>query len=167
MDTAQAESLARSAMAEHLPTGWRFEWDNAKRRGGSCSYLYRSITLSRALVLMWDEAEVKDTILHEIAHALVGPRVPAHGAEWKRQALALGGSGSRCHSNETAPAPWIGTCPGGHTVKRYRLSKRARQMSCAQCCPRYDSRLRFTWTRAGALNDPEFEMRTCEGMGQV
>ena len=41
MDTAQAEILARSVMAEHLPTGWRFEWDNAKRRGGSCSYLYR------------------------------------------------------------------------------------------------------------------------------
>ena len=41
---------------------------------------------------------IKNTILHEIAHAIVGYGVSAHGSEWKRMAMSIGCNGQRCSS---------------------------------------------------------------------
>lgn len=80
--------------------GWQFQWDHAKLRLGSCNYTYKTITLSKWYMLGLSKAEIKDTILHEIAHALVGPcnefkpngrrAVSPHGAEWKAMAEKIG-----------------------------------------------------------------------------
>ena len=40
------------------------------------------IRIGRAHALDASEAEIRDTILHEIAHALAGPEA-RHGARWK------------------------------------------------------------------------------------
>ena len=79
--------------------GWRFQFDHARRRFGACRYGRKLITLSRPLVLLNPEAEVRDTILHEIAHALCPG--DGHGVRWKQ----------KCR--EIAPAP-----PGAITKSR-------------------------------------------------
>ena len=76
-----ARKLALELMAEHglTRTGrapnfgvrvWRFTFDNAVRRFGVCRYHNGTISLSRVLVKLNTDAEVRATILHEIAHAL-------------------------------------------------------------------------------------------------
>jgi predicted SprT family Zn-dependent metalloprotease len=56
--------------------------------------------MSRLLVSLNDKREVRETILHEIAHALAGPKVRAHGREWGEIALRIGCNGRRCYGDE-------------------------------------------------------------------
>ena len=52
--------------------GYRFKFDNAKRRFGQCSYTNKRISLSKPLSSnnLDNFFQINDTILHEIAHAL-------------------------------------------------------------------------------------------------
>ena len=52
----------------------RVAYDSAKRRAGVCRFATQTLGLSAPLTTLHSEVEVRDTILHEIAHALVGPR---------------------------------------------------------------------------------------------
>lgn len=72
MDIDQARALAQELMAFHGLTGWSFAFDRAKRRAGAAHFDRKQITLSRALTEASDDDAVRDTILHEIAHVLVG-----------------------------------------------------------------------------------------------
>ena len=90
MDLFTAERNAKLLMAAHGLTdkGWRFEWDNAARRFGQCRYSTKTISMSRQLTAQRSEAAVRNTMLHEIAHALTpGAR---HGYELRMKALAIG-----------------------------------------------------------------------------
>ena len=51
--------------------GYRFKFDNAKRRFGQCSYTDKRISLSKPLASnnLDNFFQINDTILHEIAHA--------------------------------------------------------------------------------------------------
>ncbi len=74
-------------MAEHLLEvhgldDWEVAYDNAKRRAGICRFADRTLGLSAPLTAVHSEDDVRDTILHEIAHALVGPR-RGHDATWR------------------------------------------------------------------------------------
>jgi predicted SprT family Zn-dependent metalloprotease len=131
MNTAEAEQLAKSLMAEHGLAGWRFKWSNAKRQFGVCEPLRRTIRLSQPMVELNDDAEVRDTILHEIAHALC-PLKEGHGAAWKEKVQAIGGKADRCCGDEViAPAPkFIGICPGCSKITR---AHRRGDVSCRDC----------------------------------
>jgi predicted SprT family Zn-dependent metalloprotease len=130
----------------HLDDSWSFGFDNAKRRAGQCDYTKKRITVSRYLAARFEDDEIHQVLLHEVAHALAG-HTAAHGPSWKRLARELGYVGGVTHHGETAVelAPWVGTCPAGHTTYRHRRPSRA--TSCAKCSRTYDPRFQFTWTR--------------------
>lgn len=144
-------------MAEHGLAGWTFAFDRAVRRAGSCRYDTRRITLSRALTQLHTQAEVRDTVLHEIAHALCPGE--GHSQKWRRTAISIGSTGQRCVPREAprVPGAWVGTCPAGHTVDRHRAPQRV--ASCSQCSPRFDPAHVFTWTKFGrtAPMPPSYE----------
>lgn len=136
MDTTQALRQAISLMDTHglLDSGWSFKFDNAKTRFGLCVHTTKTISISRPLTELNSEAEVADTILHEIAHALVGPDV-GHGAEWVRIARSIGCNGERESPDGTVtPTPpyraTCGTC--GTHWDRHRRSRYS--MACPRCC---------------------------------
>ena len=137
---------AEALIAVHLDPSWTFAFDNAKRRAGLCDYTHKRISVSRYLAARYDDDTNHQTLLHEVAHALAGPRA-GHGARWKAVARELGYVGGATHNGETATdlAPWIGVCPAGHTAYRHR--KATRPTSCAKCAPHFDERHAFTWTR--------------------
>lgn len=58
---------------------------------------YKVVELSTRLVSINDEARVRLTILHEIAHALTEGH--GHDIIWKRKLLEIGGDGKRCYSS--------------------------------------------------------------------
>lgn len=143
MNLITAENLARDLMRENglEAQGWTFAYDRAVRRFGSCSSTKRRITLSRKIVELNDITHVKNTILHEIAHALAGHKA-GHGAAWKSTARALGCSAERCYSSEVTqpdykrPSMKQGTCPN---CDRRVYRRRRMAIACGVCCRKYNN----------------------------
>lgn len=125
--------------------GWRFEWFDAKRTYGWCSYRKRTIGLSRTYVLhTTNEADIEDTIRHEIGHALA-PAHAGHGPKWKALARTVGFNPVRCSSAKLQldQYKYVGTCPNGHKSFRHRKTKS--QSSCSKCCPTYNRNFLVTF----------------------
>lgn len=145
-DLSEVRRLAEQLIAAHLDASWWFAFDNAKRRAGLCDYERHRISVSRYLAARFDDDQNRQTLLHEVAHALAGAEA-RHGARWRAVAAGLGYTGGTTHRGETATelAPWVGVCPAGHVAYRHRKASRA--TSCAKCAPRFDERFLFSWTR--------------------
>jgi len=154
MDLNNARNMALILMAQHgldTPSGWVFQWDNARRRFGSCHWDKKIITLSQRLTLLNPVEHVRATVLHEIAHALA-PRNVGHGPAWRRIALALGDDGARCYGAEvlTPARRFRGLCPNcAKTVERH---SRKRSLACGACCRKFNGgkhspAYQFTWER--------------------
>lgn len=148
MDLAEARRLAAALMTQHGLTDWRFTFDNARARFGVCRPDRREIGLSRRLTALSTEDEVRNTLLHEIAHALVGPG-HGHDEVWRATALAIGCDGKRTDDlPEGAEGPWEGRCPVGHVTHQHRRPTRVR--SCGRCTPGvFDPRSLLEWTYRG------------------
>ncbi len=137
MNTNEAKQLAIDLMNQYglLDKGWFFEYDNAKRRFGCCNYRQKKITLSKPLTELREESFVRNTILHEIAHAIVGGK-NGHNHIWRAKAIEIGCNGERCSNDAQIKGKWIGVCPNGHI--RYRHRKPIGSISCGTCSNVYD-----------------------------
>ncbi|MGV8968157.1 MAG: SprT-like domain-containing protein [Cellulomonas sp.] len=144
MDIDEARLLAIELMRQHQLTGWRVVFDRARTRAGICRFDRQEIGLSRVLTALHPPELVRETILHEIAHALTGPG-HAHDAVWRATARGIGSDGRRCVSASAPrpPAPWVGECARGHEVTRHR--RPARPTSCVRCNRRFDPTHLITW----------------------
>ena len=115
MNLHDAERLAVSLMQEHglFEQGWRFRWSTGKRQLGAAHVRHvrdrrtgrttdlKTIRLSHHLVMLNDEAEVRDTILHEIAHALAGVE-RGHDARWRAVCRRIGARPQRLAGEHVA-----------------------------------------------------------------
>ena len=81
--------MARRLMDEHGLTGWTLAFVEAKRRLGDCHFRHHVIRISRAHALEGSEEQIRDTVLHEIAHAIAGHEA-GHGPLWKVTARRIG-----------------------------------------------------------------------------
>lgn len=81
--------MARRLMEEHGLGDWTLAFVEAKRRLGDCHFGDRVIRISRAHALQGSEDQIRDTVLHEIAHAIAGPEA-GHGPLWKATARRIG-----------------------------------------------------------------------------
>ena len=145
-DLERVRRWADALIALHLDPSWTFGFDNARTRAGLCSYDRKRITVSRLLAARYDDDEIHQVLLHEVAHAMAGARA-AHGPVWKAVAREIGYEGKRLHDGAIADelAPWVGTCPRGHVHYRYRKPTRA--LSCAKCSRRFDPAFSIDWVR--------------------
>ncbi|MCC2030199.1 SprT-like domain-containing protein [Microbacterium tenebrionis] len=145
-DLNRVRVWADALIRMHLDASWSFGFDNAKLRAGQCDFRKKRITVSRYLAARFEDDEIHQVLLHEVAHALAGHRA-AHGPTWRRTARELGYVGGATHHGETAHelAPWVGTCPSGHVTYRHR--RPSRPTSCAKCSKTYDPRFEFAWLR--------------------
>lgn len=95
-----ARETARRLMVLHGLATWRFAFDRSKKRFGICSYRQCLIRLSAPLTALNTDAEVTNTILHEIAHALTPG--DGHGRRWQAMAQRIGARPDRCCSDDRA-----------------------------------------------------------------
>ena len=97
MTQQEVTQLAHDLMSKHglIQQGWSFKFDNARRRVGVCKYHTKTIGLSKTYLPHMKKSAIKDTILHEIAHALVGDR-HRHNHVWRRKAREIGCNGKKC-----------------------------------------------------------------------
>lgn len=96
MELKAAETLAKQLMAQHMShlIGWRIVFNGRLRRSfGRCHYTKKHIELCPKYVACNEEPQVRDTILHEIAHALC----PGHNHDkvWSATAKRIGADGTR------------------------------------------------------------------------
>jgi len=90
MDTRAALAAAKRRVRELGLTDWTVVYDRRpRRRLGQCRYPTRQIGLTYSYVQLNEWEHIEQTLLHECAHALVGPG-NGHGPVWKRQARAIG-----------------------------------------------------------------------------
>lgn len=96
MELKEASKLAVEMMVQHglMLKGWDFAWDRAVKRFGATHYRSKTITLSPLKTARMSEEEVRQIMLHEIAHALL-PYDVGHGQEWKTLAAKIGYTGER------------------------------------------------------------------------
>ncbi len=146
MDLNDAKSLALSLINLHIP-GWSFGFDNASSKFGRCFFKTKHISLSGPLTTLNSEHDVRDTILHEIAHALAG-HAAGHGLLWRHQARRLGASDKRCFGEHIVKpqGSFMAMCPNCSKIyRRTRPPKRVR--SCGACNPVFDERFKLNFVK--------------------
>lgn len=136
MDLHAAREMAMTLMRQHGLVGWSFAFDHAKRRFGACWPTLRRISLSRTLTFLNPVEQVRETVLHEIAHAL-SPG-DGHGLKWRAACRAIGARPVRCYTEQevrTPPrrvAPYeVGCAVCGWWADRHRLTRR--RLVCRAC----------------------------------
>ncbi len=135
MDIAEASDLANKLMSEHRLEGWTFKLNNARRQLGVCKEFVKRIELSRQYILRNERAHVLDTILHEIAHALVGTK-HGHDAVWKQMCEQLGCAPKACDTAVMPEGQWKAQCPScAKCFSQHRRPKYMRGLFCRNCGP--------------------------------
>ena len=136
MHLPEARQLAKELLRRHGLPEWHFHFDRARRRFGCCHLERKFITLSAPLTFLNDADQVRDTILHEIAHALAPG--DGHGRKWKAVCQCIGASPKRCYEDAQvnlpprAPARYRMGCPRcGWWVERHRRTRR--KLICRDC----------------------------------
>jgi predicted SprT family Zn-dependent metalloprotease len=150
MKRKRAQMIARDLMRHFGLTDWSLKFDRAATRFGVCRSKLKQIGISERLAALNGEAELIDTVLHEIAHALAGTQA-GHGRLWKVTAMSIGARPERCCAADvvTPPATFAGTCPCcKKTVHRFQR----RRIACGTCCRKYNAgkfapAYLFQWTR--------------------
>jgi predicted SprT family Zn-dependent metalloprotease len=141
--------LALELFACHGLHGWSFAYSRGKRTMGWCLYEAKAIKLSIHFVERNSAEEIRDTLLHEIAHALVGP---GHGHDifWKRKCLEIGARPQRLSYEVNMPAGrWQARCGQcGQVHHRHRKPTVLRGWYCCHCG---EERGQLVWQQAGQL----------------
>ena len=94
MNKTQLLNLTRTLMDQHGLTNWKIRIGSAKNQAGVCDYRKKTIGMSLHLAGIRTVDETKDTILHEIAHALAGHSA-GHGPKWKTVCRQIGANPER------------------------------------------------------------------------
>lgn len=155
MDIFLASKIAKELMEKHGVTamGYKFRFNNRRRAAGTCKWGYKTIELSLPITTHANEADVTDTILHEIAHALAGADA-GHGWKWVQIARSIGCKGNRCFDERTKPstteayklvAKYKAVCVNGHEHFANRAKKK--KSSCGRCSSRFDERFVLNFQR--------------------
>lgn len=136
MELREAEEVATRLIELYSLPGWSFKFNRNKRRLGVCKQHEKRIELSEHYVLRNTNEHVMDTILHELAHALVGTE-HGHDDVWKEMCLKIGATPSSCSNTAVMPdGYWQAKCPGCHTIfSRHRRPRRLRGRYCVACGP--------------------------------
>ena len=157
MTIRQTISLAETLLKKYPELSeWSVSTNRRKMSFGICNYRYQKIELSEFLIPHMTDEAIKDTIIHEIAHALT--RGHHHDYVWKRKCIELGGDGHRVGGDEKyinatesrqkieKAAKYTFTCPVcGDSYGRHRRSKRS--SSCGKCSRYYDEKYKLIVTQ--------------------
>jgi|ETNvirnome_2_300_1030623.scaffolds.fasta_scaffold02922_3 predicted SprT family Zn-dependent metalloprotease len=138
MKLNRAEDLAIELLYKHGLGYYNLKFDNATRRFGQCNAFTKTINLSKPLTLVNSEEVVKDTILHEIAHALdykIHGNI-GHGITWKSLCLEVGcRPNALCGTEDGVVFPkakYLKTCP--NCGPRGPAHRRRKNTACGACC---------------------------------
>lgn len=175
MDRHEVEAIAKQELLNHGLTTWSFGWAKTKRRQGVCKYRTRRIEIAEYYAQHNSREKVLDTLMHEIAHALAGPKA-GHGPAWKAIARKLGAiprAYDTCPETTVMPGNWQATCEAcGRTFHKYRRPQQLDGYRC-RCVARKVLTFQYAGDPARKPLDPapaELSARweaQCKGCGTI
>jgi predicted SprT family Zn-dependent metalloprotease len=135
--------MACQLLATHGLHGWTFAFNRSRVNMGLCRYGPQVIELSVHFVEGNEPEAVRETVLHEIAHALAG-REAGHGPLWKAMCMRVGARPERLSTEVAMPdGRWQARCDGcGMLHHKHRKPKRMVGWYCCRCGPEH-GRLRW------------------------
>jgi predicted SprT family Zn-dependent metalloprotease len=140
MHLSEFRKITRAKLDAYRLTDWVFEYNNNKRRLGVCKFRHKRIEMQAYYVLHNSDSEIMDTLMHEIAHALVGPGYN-HGPVWQAKAIEVGAIPTACNDNpdlELQEGNWITVCPNCKKEHhKHRRPKRLTGWHCVSCGPKF------------------------------
>jgi len=86
-----AQKMSDELLKKHnlYQKGWRTCFSKSETMLGACYHDEKRIQLSLLHLNSCSDIQLQETLLHEIAHALVGPG-KGHGHEWRNKAIEIG-----------------------------------------------------------------------------
>lgn len=155
-------SWAEREMAKHIDLNvWSLEFDNAKTRAGVCKHGPKIIGLSRLFIDVSTDEEIMQTLLHEIAHAMVDAKA-GHNQKWRDTATSIGYKHKPLDGREIGErnATWIGQCLNGHDF--YRFKRPATALYCKQCYAKGYGDPVIRWLHRDEFEDAQIEREAAE-----
>jgi predicted SprT family Zn-dependent metalloprotease len=141
-DRIAVASWALAVMRSFGLDGWQFQFNGRKTAMGLCRHQHRTIALSTHMIERNPPEEIRETLLHEIAHALVGPQ-HGHDAVWKAKALEVGAQPERCGWGEMPEGRWRALC--NSCGDRFYRHRRPRWLTGWFCCGCGRERGKLVW----------------------
>lgn len=138
MNLSDGMAMTRALMDEHGLGEWTLEPSRAVKQIGVTLPMRRVIRISRSHIELNERDAVLDTVLHEIAHALVHERGVTdhkdHGPAWQRIAQEIGVEtiSYKVTGINMPKGRYSGTCSCGATHERHRLKAGTRYV-CTSC----------------------------------
>ena len=137
--------LCESLVQEHLDSiPYKIEYVEAPVRYlGKCVYkkdyflLKFPILTFNKLKELGQEDEIKDTVLHEIAHAITTQKYGkkhGHDIYWQLTAKGIGCNGNRTADTDLTLYKYVYECPKCHK-RVYKLRSYNHHVSCGKCSP--------------------------------
>lgn len=129
---------------EELAKKCSVEWNSRMRSAAGRAFLKEYKIQLNPKLEEFGEGEVKQTLLHEMAHLLAWNqwRHRGHGAPWRKACALLGIPEERVTHNLPLPSrrqkkKWAYQCPSCEAkIERVRKIKRA--VACSACCKQYN-----------------------------
>jgi len=137
MNFPETQSLAHQLLADFELSDWHFGWNRRKRALGLCRYREKRIELSHHFVTHNDEPQIRETLLHEIAHALAGQKA-GHGPIWKATCRRIGCQPVACDKGEAImpSGRWRAQCKTcGKEYHRHKRPPKHAKYWCRKCGP--------------------------------
>ena len=177
MNRADIVTLARNEMNKHGLINWSIRFIRSKSFAGFCHThtwnadprrSFGRIELSTDFFDVFEDHDIMEIILHEIAHALTEDeyveiktgkrqgrkRRIVHGKTWKANARRIGAKGDRCvrAAAKQPESRYKGVCPNGHISHGHRLTHSAKHnTSCSQCSNKFSRDYMLNWYDNGVL----------------
>jgi predicted SprT family Zn-dependent metalloprotease len=107
----------KALLSDHGCEGWAVKVNGRLTRAfGVAKFGRKEIHISRQLAEINSWERTLDTIRHEVAHVIAGPKA-GHGPEWKKACALTGAAPRRCFSAQDTvivekKGGWVGFCEG-------------------------------------------------------
>ena len=145
-DLERVRRWAEALIVLHLdPRVWSFGFDNAKKRAGLCNYTAKHISVSRYLASRYDDDEIHQILLHEVAHAMAGSSRrarPEVGDDRRRPRVRRPSHPRRRGRARTRARGW-GSAPRGTSISA--TVNPQRPLSCGLCRRGFDRANLIVW----------------------
>lgn len=124
MNLADFRDFAWDLMSQHGIEDWKLILSKKMVSTYGTTNSYRKqIEINLHFVMNNPWSKIKDTILHEIAHAIVGT-CHQHDEVWRLKAIEIGCNGQRCGREFIKTKEWIGICSICNlTISRHKRKK--------------------------------------------
>lgn len=136
---AVAKRDAQALVRHHLGSAWNIKFRKTSGHAGKCVFDTKTLLFSTSWTLELGREEFRQTVLHEIGHAIAGWSA-GHGPIWESAVRSIGGipnekvDTAQHEFDKEKVFKWTITCPCGKIeMHRARKTEKLERSICLSC----------------------------------